>query len=179
MQSLHSNFDHLTQQKLAMPRKPRSDDFVLDRLDRAILDILQRDNCTPQRSIAEAVHLSAAAVQRRIAALQSAGVIAAQVALVDPDAVGVTITAIVEVLLHDESAATVDSAKALFQDTPEVQQCFYVTGGISFVLVILAADMRAYERLTRRLFAENACVKSYRSLIALDRVKAGTGLVIP
>lgn len=162
-----------------MPSKPRGGDFALDRQDRAILEILQRDNKTPQRSIGEAVHLSAAAVQRRIAAMEAAGVIAANVALVDPDAVGVTITSIVEVQLHNENAATVDRARALFRDTPEVQQCFYVTGGISFVLVILTSDMRSYERLTRRLFAENEAVKSYRSLLALDRVKADTGLVIP
>ncbi len=162
-----------------MPRKPRSDDFALDRQDRAILDLLQRDNKTPQRTIADEVHLSAAAVQRRIAAMEAAGVIHRNVALVDPDAVGVTITSIVEVHLHDENAATVDRAKALFRDTPEVQQCYYVTGGASFMLIILAADMRTYERLTRRLFAENESVKSYRSLIALDRVKVETGLVVP
>ncbi|HEY1132121.1 MAG TPA: Lrp/AsnC family transcriptional regulator [Roseateles sp.] len=162
-----------------MPRMPRSDEFALDRQDRSILDILQRDNKRPQRSIADEVHLSAAAVQRRIAAMEGAGVIAANVALVDPDAVGVTITSIVEVHLHNENAATVDRAKALFRDAPEVQQCYYVTGGSSFVLVILAADMRVYQRVTRRLFAENESVKSYRSLIALDRVKTETGMVIP
>ncbi|MNV77700.1 Leucine-responsive regulatory protein [compost metagenome] len=104
--------------------------------------------------------------------------IAANVALVDPEAVSATITSIVEVLLQDESAARVDAAKALFRDTPEVQQCYYVTGGSSFVLVIVAPDMRSYERLTRRLFAENASVKSYRSLIALDRVKTGAAITI-
>lgn len=161
-----------------MPRKPRSEEFALDRQDRAILDILQRDNRTPQRTIADEVHLSAAAVQRRIAAMEEAGVIAANVALVDPDAVGVGITAIVEIHLHNENAPTVDRAKALFRDAPEVQQCYYVTGGTSFLLVILVADMRAYERVTRRLFAENESVKSYRSLIALDRVKNETSMVI-
>lgn len=179
MKALRSNFLAFTQDSLAMPRKPRTTDFELDRQDRAILELLQRNNKTPQREIAEAVHLSAPAVQRRIAALEAAGVIAANVALVNPDAVGVGITSLVEVLLHDENAATVDAAKALFRDAPEVQQCYYVTGGTSFVLVILTADMRSYERLTRRLFAENTSVKSYRSLIALDRVKTSTALVLP
>ncbi|MNR47053.1 AsnC family protein [compost metagenome] len=59
-----------------------------------------------------------------------------------------------------------------------MQQCYYVTGGSSFVLIIVAPDMRSYERLTRRLFAENASVKSYRSLIALDRVKTGAAITI-
>ena len=81
--------------------------------------------------------------------------------------------------LKDERAATVDRAKAQFRETPEVQQCFYVTGGISFVLIIVAADMRTYEGLTRRLFAENELVESFRALVALDRVKTDTAIVIP
>ncbi len=151
----------------------------LDRPDRAILRILQRDNKTPQRAIAEQVNLSAAAVQRRIAAMEAAGVIARNVAIIDPHAIAATITAIVEVQLVDEHAATVDAAKALFRETPEVQQCYYVTGGVSFVLVIVTLDMRTYEGLARRLFAENERVKSYRTLIALDRVKADSAIVVP
>jgi DNA-binding Lrp family transcriptional regulator len=162
-----------------MSRKAAARSYVLDRQDRAILQILQRDNKTPQRTIAEKVNLSAAAVQRRIAAMEAAGVITRNVAIVDADAVSATITAIVEVHLNDERASTVDRAKALFRDSPDVQQCFYVTGGISFVLIIVAPDMRAYEGLTRRLFAENELVKSYRTLVALDRVKTDTAIVIP
>lgn len=150
----------------------------LDRYDRAILGILQRDNKTPQRAIAEAVNLSAAAVQRRIAAMEKSGVIVANVAIVDPQAVAATITAIVEVKLRDERAITAARAKALFGQTLEVQQCFYVTGGISFVLVIIAPDMPTYEALTRRLFSENELVVDFRTLIALDRVKTGTAIAL-
>ena len=152
---------------------------ILDSFDRAILRIVQADNKLPQRRIAEAVNLSAAAVQRRIAAMEAAGVIARNVAIVDPDAVPLTITSIVEVQLIDERTPTVERARQLFLATPEVQQCYYVTGGVSFMLVIVTSDMRAYSALTRRLFAENDCIASYRSLIALDRVKTDTSIVIP
>lgn len=171
-----------TQKLITMPKKrPASAPAapVLDRYDRSILRLLQQDNKQPQRSIAEHVSLSTAAVQRRIAAMEAAGVIVGNVALVDPEALSATITSIVEVHLHDERAATVDAAKALFRDVPEVQQCYYVTGGTSFILVIVAADMRTYEGLTRRLFAENEAIKSYRSLLALDRVKTGTAITVP
>jgi len=60
-----------------------------------------------------------------------------------------------------------------------VQQCYYVTGGVSFMLVIVTSDMRAYSALTKTLFAETPFIASYRSLIALDRVKAGTSIIIP
>lgn len=162
-----------------MPRKAPDPGFALDRQDRQILRIVQRTSKVPHRIIAEAINLSTAAVQRRVTAMEAAGVITKNVALVDPAAVSVTITAIVEVQLNDERAPTVDRMKALFRDTPEVQQCFYVTGGVSFVLIIVTSDMRSYEGLTRRLFAENELVRSYRTLIALDRVKTDTAIVIP
>jgi Lrp/AsnC family leucine-responsive transcriptional regulator len=92
------------------------------RLDRAILRTIQRDNKTPQRRIAETVNLSAVAVQRRIAAMEDAGVIAGNVAVLDPDALSLAITTIVEVQLRDERAPTVDAAKALFRDAANVQQ---------------------------------------------------------
>lgn len=152
---------------------------TLDGFDRAILRLVQADNKMPQRRIGEAVNLSAAAVQRRIAAMEAAGVIARNVAIVDPDAVPLTITSLVEVQLINEHAPTVALARRLFLDTPEVQQCYYVTGGVSFVLVIVTSDMRAYSALTKRLFAEKDFIASYRSLIALDRVKADTSIIIP
>lgn len=162
-----------------MPKRTATTDFVLDKQDREILRILQRDNKTPQRVIAEQVNLSAAAVQRRIASMEAAGVIARNVAILDPDLVGAGITSIVEVQMCDERASTADAAKKLFLATPEVQQCYYVTGGISFVLVIVTRDMRSYEALTRRLFNENERVMSFRSLLALNRVKADTSIVVP
>jgi len=152
---------------------------TIDASDRAILRLVQRDNKMPQRRIGEAVNLSAAAVQRRIAAMEESGVILRNVAIVDPEVVGLPITSIVEVTLRDERAATVDAAKALFRDAPEVQHCYYVTGGVSFVLLLSSPDMRSYEALTRRLFAENDLVARFRSLLALDRVKADTALPLP
>lgn len=161
-----------------MAARRTSSSVPLDAFDHAILRIVQQDNKQPQRLIAEAVNLSPAAVQRRIKAMEASGVIARNVAVVDPAALSLAITALVEITLRDERAATVDAAKALFRSTPDVQQCYYVTGGVSFVLVILSRDMSSYEALTRRLFAENDLVARYRTLIALDRVKTGAPLLV-
>jgi DNA-binding Lrp family transcriptional regulator len=151
----------------------------LDEFDRAILRIIQQDNKTPQRQIAERVNLSAAAVQRRIAAMENAGVISSNTAVVNVHAVQMSITAVVEIRLKDERIETVDNAKNLFRCAPEVQQCYYVAGGVSFMLIVVVPDMTAYEEITRRLFAQNDSVASYRSLIALDRVKTGSTILIP
>ena len=149
----------------------------LDEFDLKILDILQRDNATPQREIGEAVHLSAPAVQRRIKRMEEGGVIAANVAVIDPDKVGRPITIIVEISIESEQIGLLDATKASFAAAPEVQQCYYVTGEADFVLVVTVASMTEYEALTRRLFFANPNIKKFRTLVAMDRVKAG--LTVP
>jgi Lrp/AsnC family leucine-responsive transcriptional regulator len=151
----------------------------LDQFDLAILAIIQKDTTTPQRLIGEAVNLSAPAVQRRIKRMQEAGVIQANVAVVDPVKVGQAITIFVEVEMESELAAEIDAAKRAFAGTPEVQQCYYVAGEFDFVLVVLVPDMAAYEVLTRQLFFGNNNVKRFRTLVAMDRVKVGLAVPLP
>ncbi len=149
----------------------------LDAFDLAILAILQRNNKTPQRTIGEAVNLSAPAVQRRIARMEENGVIAANVAVVDPAQVGQPITIFVAVEMESERADLIDAAKRQFAAAPEVQQCYYVTGEADFLLALLVPDMATYEAVTRKLFFTNNNVKKFKTFIAMDRVK--TGLQVP
>src|SRR5579871_4736126 len=151
----------------------------LDAFDHAILNILQRDNTTPQRMIGEAVNLSAPAVQRRIRRMEESGVINANVAVINPALVGQQITAFVEVEVISETANLIDAAKQEFASAPEVQQCYYVTGEADFVLVIVVPTMTDYEALTRRLFFGNDNVKRFRTLVAMDRVKVGLSVPLP
>ena len=149
----------------------------LDRFDLAILEILQRDNKTPQRSIAETVGLSAPAVQRRIKRMEADGTIVANVAVIDPSCVRREITVIVEVEMDSERSQLHDQAKRVFLEAPEVQQCYYVTGDIDFVLIVTVSTMDAYEAMTKRLFFGNNNVKRFRSYVTMNRVKVG--LAIP
>lgn len=150
----------------------------LDAFDLAILRIVQRDNKTPQREIAEAVNLSTPSVQRRLKRLEESGVIASNVAIIDPERVGLPITIIAEVELVSESAEQIDAAKQQFVATPEIQQCYYVTGNADFVLVITVASMAAYETLTRSLFFENNNVRRFETLVSMDRVKTGMAIAV-
>jgi Lrp/AsnC family leucine-responsive transcriptional regulator len=161
-----------------MPSKLRRPSKSIDEYDRAILRILQRDNKTPQRTIGEAVNLSAAAVQRRIAAMEANRVILSNVATIDPGAVDPAITVVVEVHLENDRSAIVDAAKALFRATAEVQQCYYVTGGAGFILIILVPNMPSYEALARRLFSDNETVLTFRTLVVLDRVKTEIAITV-
>lgn len=150
----------------------------LDSFDRRILEILQRDNRVPRRDIGEAVHLSAAAVHRRIAALEEAGVIVGNVAIVDPARAGRPVTAVVDVSVESEQLSLLDQIKKHFRQAPEVQQCFYVTGDADFSLIITAESMADYEAITPRLFFSQKNVKHFRTRVVMDNVKAGLSVPI-
>jgi Lrp/AsnC family leucine-responsive transcriptional regulator len=150
----------------------------LDPFDRAILAILQEDNTTPQRRIGERVNLSAAAAQRRIRRMEENKVIEANVARVDPAKLGRPISLVVEVSVESERLDLLDTTKARFAAAPEVQQCYYVTGETDFVLIVTVTDMAEYQALTRRLFFADGNVKSFRTHVVMDRVKAGSAVPV-
>jgi len=143
----------------------------LDQFDRKILALLQQDNRMAQRDVAEAVNLSSSSVNRRIAAMEAAGIIRANVAVVDPAKVGRPITVIAEVTVESERLDLLDAVKRRFVDCPQVQQVYYVTGEVDFVLVMNVADMAEYERLTRELFFAAGNVHRFRTLVAMERSK--------
>jgi len=146
---------------------------VLDSFDRTILDLLQRDNTLPQREIAEAVHLSTPAVQRRIKRLQDSGVIAANVAVVAAAKVGRPLTIIVEVRVVSEQRERVAPFKRRVQDDPAVQQCYAITGEADFLLILTAASMEEYEAISERLFGNDDNIQRYRTAVALSTLKRG------
>lgn len=150
---------------------------ALDRFDLAILDILQADNTTPQRSIAQAVNLSAPAVQRRIQRLKDSGVIRANVAVLDPVKVGKPLTIVLEVHLDNERPDRTAPLRARIAAEDAVQQCYSVTGEADYLLVVNVASMADYEALTRRLFEGDDNIKRFRTSVALASLK--TGLRVP
>jgi len=156
----------------------KSTTVQIDDFDRAILRILQVDNGTPQRVIAERVGLSAPAVQRRVARLQASGIITANAAVVDPEMVGQPVTAIVEVNLREDRTPLIERASRFFAAEPAVQQCYFVNGGVSYILVLSATSLSHFDSLLRRLFSDNEDVGTYRTFIVLNRVKVGLAVPI-
>ncbi|HAS64276.1 MAG TPA: AsnC family transcriptional regulator [Vibrio sp.] len=150
----------------------------VDNFDRAILRILQKDNTTPLRVIAEQAHRSTASVQRRIKRMQENGVIKASSAIIAPEKVGQIITIIVEVHAMRAHASDMEEMKRSFSG-PEIQQCYYVTGEADFMLVLTVADMAEYEAISSRLFYNNENVKWFRTIVVIDRVKATMETPLP
>jgi Lrp/AsnC family transcriptional regulator, leucine-responsive regulatory protein len=120
--------------------------MTIDQIDRRILDALQKHNQVGMDRLGAMVGLSTSAAQRRVKRLRDTGVIAADVSVVDPGALGRQMTFIVEVTLERESANVFATFKRRMRKAPEVQQCYYVTGEGDFALIVTASDMAELER---------------------------------
>ena len=146
----------------------------MDSFDKKILAIVQQNNQLSTERIAEQVNLSPSAVQRRLKRLRKDGIIEADVAIISPQASGRLLTIIVEVTLEQERliSSVLDEFKKLVLNTPEVMQCYHVTGNADFILIIAAKDMQDYEALTRRLFIDNRSVRRFQTSVVVSRVKS-------
>lgn len=142
----------------------------LDSFDRKILNLLQINNKMSQRELADQVNLSPSAVNRRIAAMEAAGVIQQNVSIIDPAAVGRPVTIIVEVKLESERLDLLEACKKRFVDCPQVQQVYYVTGDIDFLIMMTVTDMNEYERLTQDLFLSGN-IRQFKTHVAMQSNK--------
>ena len=118
-------------------------EVTLDDLDRRILNALQDDASRTNNELAAAVHASPPTCLRRVKRLIDAGIIERQVALVAPDKVGASLTAIVEITLDHQAAEKMQEFEALVAGEPAVLQCYRVSPGPDFVLIVQVADMPA------------------------------------
>ncbi|WP_054308273.1 Lrp/AsnC family transcriptional regulator [Mesorhizobium sp. 1M-11] len=143
----------------------------LDDLDRRILAALQEDNRLSFAELAERVASSAASCMRRVRRMREEGVIIADIALVDPQAAGRSLTAVVNVELESERLDLIDAFKREMRNAPEVTQCYMVTGDADFVVVVTVEDVAAFEVFTKERLYANPNIRKFRSMIMLDRVK--------
>ncbi|HYD95037.1 MAG TPA: Lrp/AsnC family transcriptional regulator [Noviherbaspirillum sp.] len=153
-------------------------DILLDELDRRILNALQEDASRTNNELAALVHASPPTCLRRVKRLADAGVIARQVALVAPEKVGAGLTAIVEITLDRQAAEYMQEFEALVAGESAVLQCYRVSPGPDFVLIVQVADMPAYHALAHRLFASHANVRNVRSFFSIHRSKFETRIAL-
>lgn len=150
----------------------------LDDLDRRILNLLQVDASQTNNELAASVHASPPTCLRRVKRLVDAGVIERQVVIVAPDKVGAALTAIVEITLDHQAEERMGEFEALVANEAAVLQCYRVSPGPDFILMVQVADMPAYHALAHRLFASHANVRNVRSFFSIHRSKFETRIAL-
>jgi Lrp/AsnC family leucine-responsive transcriptional regulator len=159
-----------------------SDMQALDKLDRAILRCLQHNGRETYDAVGEQVGLSSSAVLRRVKRMEDAGVIDRYVALVRPEAVGLGLTAYLNVRLekHTESHKRnpMDLFRASVQTWPEVVECAAVTGEMDYLLRVVVRDMAHYSSFIMDTLLKHPSVEDCKTSFVLDQVKATTAIPV-
>ena len=151
---------------------------LLDRTDKAILNLLQDDATLPLKAVAAQVHISIATAQRRIQALTDNGVITKQVAIVDPEKVGYGLTAVVMIEMLRSNNSMQHRLERLMHDQPRVMSCYEVSGDADFMLMVNAKNMNDYHGFTRNLLTYENNVRSFRSQFVMNFTKSGTKILL-
>ncbi|WP_421956593.1 Lrp/AsnC family transcriptional regulator [Polaromonas sp.] len=149
--------------------------FDLDAIDLKLLDAMQTDASLSNQALAERVHVSPPTCLRRVKRLHDAGLIERQIALLNPDKLaavtGHGLTAIVEITLDRQGAEQLEAFETRVAADEAVQQCYRVSPGPDFVLVVHVADMPRYLALAQRLFTSDANVRNVKAFFATKRTK--------
>ena len=148
---------------------------LMDRLDRRILELMQKDASLPAAEIAEKVGLSKAPCWRRIRRLHDEGVIRRIVAVLDPKALNVGTTVFVTVKAASHSSAWFEQFARTVRDIPEVVELYRLSGNVDYLMRICVPGIDAYDEVYKRLIA-NCDFLDVSASFSLETIKATTAL---
>ena len=159
-----------------------SEQIALDATDFLILDQLQQDASLTNQMLAERVFTSPPTCLRRVKRLKDAGLIERQIAILSIDKlaplIGHGLTAIVEITLDRQDAQSLEAFEKRVTQDEAVQQCYRVSPGPDFVLIVFAHDMPAYLALSQRLFSADANVRNVKAFFSVKRGKFEPGFAV-
>jgi len=157
--------------------------FYLDEADIRLLALLQDDASQSNLVLAERAHVSPPTSLRRVKRLRALGLIERQVAILDPQRLaqvtGHGLTALLEITLERQTAEQLDAFEARVVPDAAVQQCYRVSPGPDFMLVVHTPDMPAYLALAQRLFTGDANVRNVKAFFSVKRAKFDPRLPLP
>ena len=148
----------------------------LDRIDRRILQQLQKDGRISNLKLAEQVALSPTAVLARVQRLVREGYILGYEARLDPRRLGAGMLVFVEVLLDRTTPNVFDQFQAAVQVHPEIMECHMVAGGFDYLLKTRMADMAAYREFAGTVLWQLPGVRETRTYAVMEEVKNTTRL---
>jgi len=150
----------------------------LDRIDRKVLDELQRDGRISNVDLAARVNLSESACLRRVRSLEQEGLIDRYVALLNQKQIGLSGTVFVHIVLRREEQSELAAFEAAIQEIPEVMECYLMTGEFDYLLRLVVADMADFERLHNGALTRLPGVSRVNSSVAIRTVRKTTELPI-
>ena len=151
---------------------------ALDPLDRKILAALQRDASRSLDQLARDVGASKTPVWNRIRKMKDAGVIRGEVALLDPEALGLEACFFVLIKTSEHDAAWLERFMRALQQRPEVMEAHRLAGDIDYILKVRVMNPKAYDDFYRALISE-VSIYNVTSTLSMEEIKNTTALPVP
>ena len=152
--------------------------LALDQIDLAILKQLQVDGRMSNQDLSEKVGLSPSPCLRRLKLLESSGTIKQYVALVDPECVGLGVTAFVRVRLDQQDDRHLATFEAAVTGFPEVMECYLMTGDADYQLRVIVASLTAFEDFLRHKLTKIEGVGQVTTSFALRPIVYKTAIPV-
>ena len=156
---------------------------TLDATDLKLLSALQADASISNIALANKLQISAPTCLRRTKRLVQEGWIEKQVAILSSDKLGQLmgqrVTALIEVSLDKQGEELLQAFENRAVQEAAVQQCWRVSPGPDFMLVVQVTDMPAYLAFTQRLLTQDANVRNVKAFFSVKRAKFGTQITLP
>ena len=156
---------------------------TLDATDLKLLSALQADASISNIALANKLQISAPTCLRRTKRLVQEGWIEKQVAILSSDKLGQLmsqrVTALIEVSLDKQGEELLQAFENRAVQEAAVQQCWRVSPGPDFLLVVQVTDMPAYLAFTQRLLTQDANVRNVKAFFSVKRAKFGTQITLP
>jgi Lrp/AsnC family transcriptional regulator, leucine-responsive regulatory protein len=143
----------------------------LDRIDRRILDILQRQGRISMTELAEQIGLSTSPCSERVRRMEREGVITGYHARIDPQAVGKTLLVFVSIRLSSKSGDVFDQVRRELLHVPEVLECHLVSGGFDYLVKARLRAMSDYRNLLGDLLKKLPVTAESHSYVVMEEVK--------
>lgn len=143
----------------------------LDKIDRKILEILQREGRIPMTDLALRVGLSTTPVSERVKRMEREGVITGYHAHLSPTALGLKLLVFVELRMSAKSALIFDSVKRELAHVPEVLECHLVSGEFDYLIKARMPDMNDYRSLLGRILLRLPAALESRSYVVMEELK--------
>jgi DNA-binding Lrp family transcriptional regulator len=148
----------------------------MDQTDRRILSELQKNGRLSSQALAERVGLSATPCWRRVRRLVKNGVIARYVAILDPERVGLHVTAYAQVSLEDHHPDSVAEFDRMVKDLPEILECHAMSGQHDYQLKVACESIGAYDQLLSNHILRVKAVHTVNTSFVLRTNKSTTEL---
>jgi Lrp/AsnC family transcriptional regulator, leucine-responsive regulatory protein len=160
-----------------------TDESALDSTDLALLAQLQDDSALSNQDLAAKVHVSPATCLRRVKRLRDAGLIEREIAVLNPQklaaSLGHGLEAVVEISLDRQGNEEQQAFEQRVIADDAVQQCYRVSPGPDFILIVAARDMQDYLALAQRLFTSDANVRNVKAFFSVRRAKFRPRISLP